>query len=100
MKLLLAVCNDKIAAGLVENMVKKGFRVTRLPSTGGFLRQGSTTIISGMEDDEIQLALQIIKDYSEKKKIEQIEELQHRAKNINEKLVTLFILPVEKTIQL
>ena len=38
----------------------KGFGVTKLATTGGFLRAGNTTLISGVEDDKLDGALAII----------------------------------------
>ena len=44
----------------------KGFGVTKLATTGGFLRAGNTTLISGVEDDKLQDALGVIeKDLQE-----------------------------------
>ena len=38
----------------------KGFGVTKLATTGGFLRAGNTTLISGVEDEQLDPALSII----------------------------------------
>ena len=38
-----------------------GFRATRLASTGGFRREGNTTIMMGVEDDDIEPVLAILR---------------------------------------
>ena len=50
MKLLLFVTEDNVADSTVDALVEQGFRVTRLASTGGFLRKGNTTLLVGVED--------------------------------------------------
>jgi len=99
MKLILAIINDQIAPGLVEHLLNKGIRVTDLPSSGGFLKKGNRTILSGVEDDEVQLVLQIIKEYTQKKKIQKIQEEKADPKKIlDEGMATVFVLPVENEV--
>lgn len=98
MKLVLAVVDEKIAAGLIETLLAKEFRVTRLESLGGFLRRGNTTILSGVEDDEVQVVIQTIKDYTEKKNMEIIRNSDGRPVSKKEGLATVFVIPVEKMI--
>ena len=47
MKLVVAIVQDQDAPNLVENLTEKEFRVTKLASTGGFLKAGNTTLLSG-----------------------------------------------------
>lgn len=56
MKLLVFVASDSVADSLVDALVEKGFRVTRLASTGGFLRKGNTTLLVGVEERLIDQA--------------------------------------------
>ncbi|MEA1962181.1 MAG: cyclic-di-AMP receptor [Bacillota bacterium] len=99
MKLVMAVVNDQIAPGLVEKLVQKNIPVTRLASSGGFLRHGSTTLMSGVEGEEVQVVIQTIKDYTEKKKLERLEGNQCPDK-VKEGLATVFIMPIEKMLHL
>ena len=52
MKLIVAIVQDEDAGRLVSALMDKGFGVTKLATTGGFLRAGNTTLISGVEDDK------------------------------------------------
>ena len=60
MKLIVAIVQDEDAGRLVSALMDKGFGVTKLATTGGFLRAGNTTLISGVEDDKLQDALDVI----------------------------------------
>jgi uncharacterized protein YaaQ len=53
MKLLLAIVQDPDAGRLQRALTESGFGVTRLSSTGGFLRRGNTTLLIGIEDDHL-----------------------------------------------
>lgn len=61
MKLIVAVIQDKDAQALMENLVKGGYSATKLASTGGFLREGNSTIFIGVEDSEIEGVIGVIR---------------------------------------
>ena len=44
MKLIVAIVQDEDAGRLVSALMDKGFGVTKLATTGGFLRAGNTTL--------------------------------------------------------
>lgn len=56
MKLLMFITEANVTDATVDAMVEQGFRVTRLASTGGFLRKGNTTLLVGVEDDAVDRA--------------------------------------------
>ncbi len=60
MKLLLAVVRDSDSQAMLPDLLGKNFRVTRIASTGGWLRQGNTTFLIGVEDDQVDQAMQVI----------------------------------------
>ena len=60
MKLIVAIVQDEDAGRLVSELMDNGFGVTKLATTGGFLRAGNTTLISGVADDRLDSALAII----------------------------------------
>lgn len=53
MKLVLAVIQDADAAALVRVLSENAFEVTKLASTGGFLREGNTTLMIGVPDERL-----------------------------------------------
>ena len=60
MKLLIAIVQDEDASRLVNALTDEGYSITKLATTGGFLRSGNTTLIMGVEDDMIEKAFSII----------------------------------------
>ena len=60
MKLVLAIIHDEDAGRLTTALNKEGFQVTKLASTGGFLRVGNTTMLIGVEEDRLDEALKIV----------------------------------------
>ncbi|MEY2845533.1 MAG: hypothetical protein RL076_1079 [Chloroflexota bacterium] len=60
MKLLVFVTEDAVADAAVDALVEQGFRVTRLASSGGFLRRGNTTLLVGVEDTSVVKAQQTV----------------------------------------
>lgn len=61
MKLLVFVTDDGVADSTIDALVEQGFRVTRLASTGGFLRKGNTTLLAGVEDATADRAVEIVR---------------------------------------
>jgi uncharacterized protein YaaQ len=51
MKLVTAIVHNEDAATLVDALLEKEYRATRVNSSGGFLKQGNATILVGVEDD-------------------------------------------------
>ncbi|GAA5417908.1 cyclic di-AMP receptor A [Paraliobacillus ryukyuensis] len=62
MKLILAVLQDKDSNRLTDALGEKDFKTTKLSTTGGFLKEGNTTLMIGCNDDAVDDALEIIRD--------------------------------------
>ncbi|HSB90734.1 MAG TPA: cyclic-di-AMP receptor [Anaerolineales bacterium] len=62
MKLLIAVLWDEDAEKAVPALVERGLRVTRVASTGGFLRRGNTTLLIGVDDARVQEAIGVLRE--------------------------------------
>ncbi|MBE7047820.1 MAG: transcriptional regulator [Ruminococcaceae bacterium] len=67
MKLLLAIVNNEDGNLVMRELNKAGFSVTKMASTGGFLRAGNTTLLVGTEEEEVQKAVDIIAKHSMKR---------------------------------
>ena len=68
MKLVVAIVQDEDASRLVNQLMKNGYGVTKLATTGGFLRAGNATILVGVEDEKVQAVIDIIRQYSRSRK--------------------------------
>ncbi len=61
MKLVLAVVSNQAADRITDALLAAGFRTTRLASTGGFRREGNTTLMMGLDDEDVEPVLAILK---------------------------------------
>ena len=62
MKLIMSIVNSDDARPLLEVLSREGHRATIVSTTGGFLREGNSTILVGVEDDLVQPVLDIIRE--------------------------------------
>ena len=67
-KLIIAIVQDEDASRLIGNLMNDGFSVTKLATTGGFLKSGNTTILAGVEDSRVQDCLGIIEKVCKSRK--------------------------------
>lgn len=67
MKLLLAIVSNDDANSVIRALYKEKFQATKLATTGGFLTKGNSTLIVGVDDKEIDKAIDIIGKESKKR---------------------------------
>ena len=53
MKLAICIVHSRDRGRITDELVKAGFKFTVIGSTGGFLREGNTTILIGLEEQEL-----------------------------------------------
>lgn len=68
MKLVVAIIHDEDSQDLVEKLTEENYGVTKLASTGGFLKSGNTTLLIGVEKEKVDDVIQIIKDICKTRK--------------------------------
>lgn len=68
MKLIIAIVQDEDSAHLVSELMSGGFSVTKLATTGGFLRAGNTTLLVGVDDDKFDTCMETIKKVCKSRK--------------------------------
>ena len=68
MKLIIAIVQDEDASRLINNLMTEGFGVTKLATTGGFLRSGNTTLLIGVEDEKMPAAMGIVEKVCKSRK--------------------------------
>lgn len=68
MKLVLAIVQDDDALDLVEAITEEGFRVTKLATTGGFLKAGNTTLMIGVEKEKVKSVIDVVEEVCKKRK--------------------------------
>ena len=61
MKLIITIISDSDNDPVSQALVGKGFRVTHIASTGGFLRKGSSKLMIGVNDERVDEAIEVIR---------------------------------------
>ena len=60
-KLLIVIASDSDADSLIQKLVQRGYPATKVSSTGGFLRRGNATIFSGVDAEDVENVIAIIR---------------------------------------
>jgi len=60
-KLIVAIVHNEDAGALVDALLEREHRATRLNSSGGFLKQSNATILVGAEDDKVDDVLDVVR---------------------------------------
>lgn len=63
MKLILAVVQHQDAATLIDALTEQSFRVTKLSSQGGFLREGNVTLMLSVDADQVETVIKTVRDH-------------------------------------
>jgi uncharacterized protein YaaQ len=82
MKMVILIVKDQDSDAITQALTAEKYRVTRVASTGGFLRSGVVTLLLGVRDERVESALQLIRQ-----KLTPLPSGEKRA--------TLFVVPVE-----
>ncbi|MBV7272553.1 cyclic-di-AMP receptor [Clostridium sp. PL3] len=67
MKLVIVIVQHKDSVELIKVLTEGKFMVTKLASTGGFLRAGNTTLFIGVESEKVEEVIDIIKSKCKKR---------------------------------
>ena len=60
MKLVVCIVHNRDRGKITEELVKAGYKFTIIGSTGGFLREGNTMFLIGVEDADLSALESII----------------------------------------
>lgn len=83
MKMVVLVVRDSDAESTIHGLTQAGYRVTRIASTGGWLRSGQATLLIGVEDKQVEPLLSLLRS------------LLPRTSS-QERRGMVFVLPVER----
>jgi len=67
MKLIMAIVSSDDAREVLDRLTKAGFRATVISTTGGFLREGNTTIFLGLDDNKVPQAIEVVRQTSRRR---------------------------------
>lgn len=83
MKMIIVIVKDSDAEQVTQALTSNDFRVTRIASTGGFLRSGVVTLLIGVNDERVESGIRVIRD-------------QLGTSSSEESRATLFVVPVQR----
>lgn len=91
MKLVIAVVQDQDVSRLMDGIMENGFSATKLASTGGFLREGNTTVLIGVDDDSVDQVTSVVNNACQPSR-----KPSHGKQDVLVGGATVFVLNVEK----
>ena len=91
MKLIIAIVNSEDASAVLSELTGQGFSVTKLATSGGFLRAGNVTMMIGVEEEQVQKALSVIEEFSSQRK----QQVPVNSTYIGDSMITV---PMEVTV--
>jgi uncharacterized protein YaaQ len=62
LKLVIIIASDTDAERLMKKLVEQGFPATKISSTGGFLRRGNATVLSGVDEAEVDAVMAMVRE--------------------------------------
>lgn len=83
MKMIILIVKDSDSDAVTQALTSAQYRVTRVASTGGFLRSGVVTLLLGVLDERVEAALELVRG-----KLPPLASGERRA--------TIFVVPVER----
>lgn len=83
MKMIILIVKDNDADEVTQALTADQYRVTRVASTGGFLRSGVVTLLLGVRDERMGTCMELIRA-----KLPPLASGERRA--------TMFVVPVER----
>lgn len=106
MKLIIAIVSNDDSALVMKELIKEKFFVTKLASTGGFLKTGNTTLMIGTKEEDVKKCINIISTFSKTRKelipnsiVSEFGLVSSMPIEVNVGGATLFIVDVEEFIK-
>ena len=82
MKMIIVILKDHLRDALTRALTEGQYRVTGIASTGGFMRSGVATLLIGVEEGQVDTAIDLIR--------------KTIAPATGEKQATIFVVPVTR----
>lgn len=68
MKMVFAIINQDDTTKVANKLMQHGYHVTKLSTTGGFLKSGNTTLLVGVDKEKVDEVIELIGKYSKTRK--------------------------------
>ena len=61
MKLVVAIAHNEDAGRIVDGLLEREFRATRVQSSGGFLKKSNATVLVGVDESAVDDVISVIR---------------------------------------
>lgn len=68
MKLVFAIISVDDSYQVIKSLIASNYAVTKLSTSGGFLRKKNITLMVGVENEAVSKVMEIIEEYSKSRK--------------------------------
>lgn len=62
MKLMIVIVRDTDDENVIQVLVRNEYRVTRMASTGGFLKRGNVTLLIGVDTGKVDAVIDLLRE--------------------------------------
>jgi uncharacterized protein YaaQ len=62
MKMIVCILQDSDKDNVLTALSQANFQATLLPSTGAYFRRGNATLMIGVNDEQVETAIQVVRD--------------------------------------
>ena len=69
MKLIIAIIQDDYITKVIKSLMESKIRTTKLSSSGGFLKAGNTTLLIGVDTEDVDKVVDLIEEQTRSKNV-------------------------------
>jgi len=62
LKLLISIVHERDYTKVSESLLGAGYKFTKISTTGGFLRDGNATLLIGVDDEEVDGVIGLVRE--------------------------------------
>ncbi|WBW49758.1 cyclic-di-AMP receptor [Peptoniphilus equinus] len=94
MKMMIAIVQDKFIDKLMSTFYDAEIYVTKIASSGGFFKNGNTTLLLGAEEENLEKVYKIFREITE------AEEVDTARGRVQVSGATIFVVDVEDSLRI
>ena len=100
MKLVISIINTVDRTSVIEGLVQNGYYATQLNSVGGFAGKENITVLTAVNEENVEKVISLIKEHTKSRTIDISETLDREVLSAKVNGTTVFVLDIEKFIQI
>ena len=101
MKLIIAIVHKDDAGPVLDELLRREYRATRINSSGGFLRQGNSTLLIGVDEADVDHVIAAIRATAKRRTQPAVERSSASAGAVVEtRAATVFVVDLAGVVRL